>query len=239
VRRETQGIVVLAFGLVLFQLAWFGQFQWYVKSNLRWPLFATAALLVVLGLTCLFTPDDESGDEHHSGHGPRIGMLLLLPLVMFLVVQPAPLGAFAAARGVENRVPDVVSADAYPALPEARDGAVDIRLSDLLSRIAHEPNTPVRTTPVRLTGFVTPDENVADGFRLTRFAISCCAADAVPMQVVVRGVADVPPADTWIEVVAVWSGEVVEAERTWQGGLPVMDPRSIRTIDGPSAPYEY
>jgi uncharacterized membrane protein YcgQ (UPF0703/DUF1980 family) len=39
---------------------------------------------------------------------------------------------------------------------------------------------------VRLIGFVAPADG-GDGYRLTRFVIFCCAADAEALQTVVRG----------------------------------------------------
>ena len=41
-------------------------------------------------------------------------------------------------------------------------------------------------------------EEISDGFLLTRFLVSCCAADGVPIQVAVRGVETAYPDDTWV-----------------------------------------
>ena len=39
---------------------------------------------------------------------------------------------------------------------------------------------------------------------LTRFLVSCCAADGVPIQVAVRGVEQSLPDDTWVVTEVVW-----------------------------------
>ena len=49
------------------------------------------------------------------------------------------------------------------------------------------------------------------------------------------GVDDVPPADTWQEVIAVWNGEIADTDVT---RLPVLEVVSARTIDEPAVPYE-
>ena len=41
-------------------------------------------------------------------------------------------------------------------------------------------------------------DRINDGFRLTRFLVSCCAADGVPIQVIVRGVDTIYEDDTWV-----------------------------------------
>ena len=52
--------------------------------------------------------------------------------------------------------------------------------------------------PVRLEGLVVNDPDIEGGFLLTKFLVSCCAADGVPIQVVVQGVDGVYEDDTWV-----------------------------------------
>ena len=55
--------------------------------------------------------------------------------------------------------------------------------------------------PVTVTGFIAPaGDGYTDGYTIARMVISCCAADANPMQLHVDG--DAPfPSNTWVEAV--------------------------------------
>jgi uncharacterized repeat protein (TIGR03943 family) len=87
---------------------------------------------------------------------------------------------------------------------------------------------------VRLVGFVVPDPQ-PQGFLLTRFAISCCAADAIPMQVAVLAAqGGIPPPDTWVEVEGTWQPPVSGDTRL----PPILRPTSVLRIDPPADPYE-
>jgi uncharacterized repeat protein (TIGR03943 family) len=82
---------------------------------------------------------------------------------------------------------------------------------------------------VQLTGFVAGRE--ADGFELARYQIACCAADAAPVVVVVRGTSGEPPGrDQWVTVTGTYrpgGGDFVEIVAT-----------SVVQIPTPDDPYE-
>ena len=85
---------------------------------------------------------------------------------------------------------------------------------------------------VELVGFVThPGDASAGDFGLTRFYISCCAADAVPFTVVVRPATDETFADdTWLKV---------EGTLLLAGDGFILDAAEIEPVEEPSAPYLY
>ncbi|WP_443031959.1 TIGR03943 family putative permease subunit [Streptomyces sp. CA-210063] len=53
---------------------------------------------------------------------------------------------------------------------------------------------------IRMTGFVTKD---GDTWYVTRLLISCCAADARPDKIEIRGI-DARPTDAWVTVTGTW-----------------------------------
>ena len=55
------------------------------------------------------------------------------------------------------------------------DGSIPLGLAQFATRAVHEP-TPLIDQPVLLTGFVS-DVNTDGTWTLTRFRMSCCAAD--------------------------------------------------------------
>jgi uncharacterized repeat protein (TIGR03943 family) len=183
--------------------------------------------------------DDAHGGGHGHDHGraPRIGILVLVPILALLLIAPEPLGSYAANRGGANRVAAPVLD--LPPLAAPVDGAVPMSIGDTVVRALYEPGGPLLDTPVRMIGFVSRDDD-RSGYRLSRFSVSCCAADASVRQVFVAGGSDLFEDDTWVEVVARFDGTVVDPDGEGGAvGLPVLELVSERPIERPASPYEY
>jgi uncharacterized membrane protein YcgQ (UPF0703/DUF1980 family) len=83
---------------------------------------------------------------------------------------------------------------------------------------------------VRLTGFVAAG-NGGPGFRLARYQIQCCAADAVAATVRVVGVSGDPPArDQWVTVIGTYQRS--------SGDPPQLLVSSLTVTPAPPDPYE-
>jgi uncharacterized repeat protein (TIGR03943 family) len=251
VSREVQAAVLLVMGIVITRLVLTDAYLGYVKNTLFLPLLASALVLVVLGVLSLVRDHEDElapvdtdldldlghGHGHDHATAPRIGMLMLVPILALLLIAPQPLGSHAASRGGANRVAEPVVA--LGPLPEPVDGAVQLSLADTVVRAIYEPDGPMSGTPVRLIGFVAGDKDAA-GYRLSRFSLSCCAADASVRQVLVTGSGQEFPEDTWVEVVARFDGEVFDPDG--EGGassVPVLRVIEQRLIEPPVSPYEY
>jgi uncharacterized membrane protein YcgQ (UPF0703/DUF1980 family) len=82
---------------------------------------------------------------------------------------------------------------------------------------------------VQLTGFVAGAAR--GGFRLARYEIARCAADATPIGLCVVGTAGGTPArDEWVTVTGTF--------RRVSGGLPELAATSVVEIPAPNDPYE-
>lgn len=235
--QQLQGTVLVAVGAVLARLVITGGFTAYVKLGLRVPLLLAAGMLVLLGLATVMRDSgtDGASHSHDHDHGPPVGLLVLLPVVAMVLITPTPLGSFAADRSATASVAAATD-ETWPALGEPTDGAVDVTIGEVLSRALHGPPEQLEGHTLRLVGFATPSEDVPGGYLLSRFTLSCCAADALALQIAVRGEVPTPPADTWMEVEAVWRGGSAE-----QGGtsLPLLEVVSQRPVPQPDPPYEY
>ena len=83
---------------------------------------------------------------------------------------------------------------------------------------------------VQLTGFVASSENGL--FRLARYQIACCAADAIPMVVRVTGTSGDPPQrDQWVTVTGSF-------RRVADDDVPELAATSVVEIEAPEDPYE-
>lgn len=238
----TRGLQVLvlaaAAGLVL-RLLVTGQYVYYVKPIMQVPLAVTA--LVLLGLAAYAfadawraSDDDEGHDHEDDGHGhghgpPRAAWLLFAPLLAILVIPPAPLGAFTAARSSEAPIA-APSPSGYEPLPPGDPVAVP--LSEIWLRAKGGGEDTLAGRRFELTGFVTP--NPEGSWWLTRISLSCCAADAFAVRVQVR---DAPalPADTWVTVV----GTYVPGSGTGgTGTFPEVAVEGLEEVPEPADPYE-
>jgi uncharacterized repeat protein (TIGR03943 family) len=154
------------------------------------------------------------------------GLVLLIAPVLAVLAVPEPrLGALAASKKAATQGAIALGALAVPApAPGRAISFAEIQQASSSRTYAFDAGVS-DGTEVSLTGFVTPDDDGDEGtFRLTRFYVSCCAADAVPFSVTVVAPGPAPSADMWLDVVGTLSlraGEyVVVAERVGRRSEP-------------------
>jgi uncharacterized repeat protein (TIGR03943 family) len=199
-------------------------------------------LLPPLGL---LSPDragprsDSLGDQggHQHQHGGRVGWLLLVPVLVVLLIQPAALGSYAVSS--RTVVPGSGASD-YPPLDAPVRGAVPMPMAEFVTRAVRDPGQSLAGVRVRLVGFVAPAEDGdKDGrYRLTRFVIFCCAADAEALQAVIRGDAVPRARDQWLEVEGTWQPRPAAPDDP-NPQPPVLNAEVVRPIAPPRPPYEY
>ncbi|MCF6737640.1 TIGR03943 family protein, partial [Blastococcus sp. KM273129] len=140
--------------------------------------------------------------HHHDGHHHDVApstWLLVLPVAVLLLVAPPALGAFTAERQAQ---PIAVPAGARSsaALLGPDDEGADHRTLTLLEYGIHAlaPGSPALTgRSVRLQGFALPRDG--GGWYVARIRIGCCAADAVPIAVVLSGAPEDLEEGEWVE----------------------------------------
>ncbi len=178
------------------------------------------------------TGDDH--DKEHATAGPKVGWLLVLPLAVLIAVAPTALGAAAAGR-VDAVIP-TDSGTSFQPLP-VQDVPVTMGVMEFLNRAVWDDQRSLEGVSVELTGIVVNDPEIPDGFKLTKFLVGCCAADGLPVQVVVRGLSQPMENDTWVEVAGQWI--VPEVDAAESGDTPELMIESISVLpNAPSNPYE-
>jgi putative membrane protein len=156
---------------------------------------------------------------------------LLVPLLAVAAVPSAQLGALAASRKTAGAGAASVGAIAPPA-PAAGDEVsfAEIHYASESPEYAAEAGIAAGME-VELTGFVTHPEGLPSGtLGLTRFQVSCCAADAVPYTVPVAADPGSREDDVWLRVVG---------RLALRDGVYVVDPQAVRVVDAPGDPYLY
>lgn len=202
--RLARATIMLCLGVVTTRLLWSGGFGWFVQQRMKWPLILAAAVLLIFGFSEAVSTMIEEQDNPESARrskAPAVGVLLALPLMVLVSVAPTGLGAAAADR-VEAFTPTETDEEFEPL--DTSNGPPAIRVFEFLDRAVWDVDRSLAGTPVVLEGLVVNDPALPDGFRLTRFMVSCCAADGIPLQVHLEGVDRRFDNDDWVIVEATW-----------------------------------
>jgi uncharacterized repeat protein (TIGR03943 family) len=237
--EQTRSVLLVVLGATAIWLWWSGEVLNYVRPGLAPYLLASG---VIVGLLGLLPPvgllgQQTAGPAHGSGghhHTTRVGWLLLVPVLVVLLVQPSALGSYAVSgRSVVPGGDD----DQYPPLAAPVRGAVPMPMAEFVTRAVRDPGQSLTGVRVRLVGFVAPGED-GDGYRLTRFVIFCCAADAEALQAVVHGDPAPRARDQWLEVEGTWLPRPAAVDDPTPPP-PVLQADLVRPIAPPRPPYEY
>lgn len=223
VNPQTQGMLVAMTGSVCLRLSTTDEHLRYVNPWMRWPLLATAVVMIALGFRLLWRT--KASPEHE--HGPRSAWLLVLPILAVFVISPPALGAYAAERNAVG----VAGKKDYRELDA--DSAIAMTVGEFQGRAQWDDT--LLGYSVALTGFVTFDE--AGNWYVTKLTMSCCAADAVAYRARVdaEGV-ERPAEESWVRVTGIW----IKPDTT---ELPRLDPPVIKASEvvsaqQPANPYQ-
>jgi uncharacterized repeat protein (TIGR03943 family) len=239
-------------GVLMLRLVTSGGYRAYVRPRMGLLLLLAgstltgAALVPLLSLFRSALPprvdtagNGLAGSGHRHRRARRLDLLLLVPIVLIGVLPPVPLGAAAAAMRAGARMAAATSA--FPSLPRPVTGAVPLTVADFVGRALYDVDGSLRGIRVRLVGLVAPDPRAPPGgFLLVRSAMFCCAADAVPMRIHVRGDGSrPPPEDAWVEVMGTWQPAPPRpASRFDPSMMPTLAAISVRSVPEPSDPYD-
>jgi uncharacterized repeat protein (TIGR03943 family) len=258
VNRQAQAVVMLLFGGAVLKASVSDLYLRYVKEGLRPFLIAAALLLVVAAVMTLWydlrprrsaaahAPHEpghpahaaaeiahDDDDDGHGHHEPRVGWLLILPVLGLLLVAPPALGSYAAGQA-GSVLASAPQQDAYAPLP-AGDPA-KISILDYASRAVFDEGKSLGDRAVLLTGFITPGPDGQP--MLARIILSCCAADGRPIKVGLDG--NVPAgvaADSWVEVVGTYTNRTAK-DPINEATVPYLEVRTWQPVAAPKDQYE-
>ena len=122
----------------------------------------------------------------------------------------------------------------FPDLPSGKDP--QLTLKDFVMRALYDGDDSASDNDITVIGFIAPAaDGYTSGYSLARMTISCCAADATPMQIHLTGTAKYP-VNTWVTaVVSAQKGTASEANDY----VPTADLTSMSPVNQPSDPYEH
>ncbi|GAA1692974.1 hypothetical protein GCM10009765_47930 [Fodinicola feengrottensis] len=227
--EDVRATTVLLVGAMLIKLFITDAYARYVRVGMGWWLLVAGILLVALGLASVvrvLRPATLTVHDDDHNHSLRIGWLLLAPVVALLLVTPPSLGSFGVDR---NAAVSVTSGGrTFSTLPAGPP--VTMTLLEYGERVADQHGASFGSVSVRLTGFVV-DAGDSAGFRIARYQIACCAADAVASVVRVTGApGDRPARDQWVTIVGGFQRSADD--------MPQIAVTGVTPISAPPDPYE-
>jgi uncharacterized repeat protein (TIGR03943 family) len=235
VRRETQNILLALLGAALLKLAFSGAYLRYVKASLLPWVVAAGIIMIILAVVAIARDMIHAPTSHHEVHdhssSSRSPWLLLLPLLAVFLINPPALGADTVNRSDRNAVSAATPNSGFAPLPQ--DAVVSMSVSEFVTRTAWDDSGSLNNRTVKLSGFIV---RKGESTYVARLAISCCAADASPVRVLLAGrdLVDLP-ADQWIEV----TGRVVPGSAIKETAyVPTMMVSDIVLIPTPENTYE-
>ena len=229
-RRLARGLVLASWAAFFAWLHLSGEKTRYLGPRTYWVVVFGTIVLGAAAAAHLVTA--RRGPKRTLEPRDALGIgALLVPLLAVAAVPSAQLGALAASRKTAGAGAGSVGAIAPPA-PAAGDAIsfAEVHYASESPEYAAEAGI-AEGMAIELTGFVThPGGLPAGTLGLTRFQVSCCAADAVPFTVPVAtdpgGRAD----DVWLRA----TGHL-----KLEDGVYVLDPEELTVVDAPSDPYLY
>ena len=228
-RRLARAVVLSVWAGFFIWLRFTGEVTRYLGPRTYWVVTFGGAVLAA-GALVHFATVKSSRPTSSVDMREGLGMLLLIsPVLAVLMVPGADLGALAASR--RSVAGGIASVSAVIPEPDAEREVqfLDIHYANQSQQYAGAMGI-VEGLELELTGFVTHPSGLEDGpFALTRFYVSCCAADAIPYSVTV-GVSSDYPDDTWLHV----SGFLTQVD-----GRYLLSPESIERVNKPKDQYLY
>ncbi len=240
---------LLLWGLLLLKYWISGQIYYLLHPDYVW--LAILAGVALLGLTVyrlvkyvrqrsrrsLFAPRSSLALQHAAFLPVGFGSGLLVAIACLgLIYTPRPFASdIALQRGVTDTL---LMTRSQPQAFRISNQPEERSLLDWIRTINVYPEPDAYTgDPVEVTGFVVYPPDLPEAYLvISRFIITCCAADAYPVGLPVKIVGDRSafPADAWFRVKGVMATEVLNGQRQL-----VIQGDELEEIPTPRNPYDY
>lgn len=241
-----------AWGLLLLSYWLTGRLGLLIHPAYFWLAAAGGLGMAALAVGKAIALVREAQDRHRWGvvstgpalpteHAPLLPLrlasgLLLGAALMGLILEPQP---FTSQKAVQRGITDAVTATrASPQAFRTVSDPADRTLIDWVRTLNVYPEPDAYAgDEVEVEGFVTrPESYPEDYFLISRFVITCCAADAYPVGLPVRSASNLPTyaEDTWLRVSGEMAVEDFEGDRQL-----VIQATELEEIPQPENPYEY
>lgn len=227
------GTITMLVGAVVLRLTVTDTYRRYVQPGMGIWLLIAGVLVMAIGAFTLVQSlrnadlEEGHGHDHEDSHKVGVGWLLLAPIAALLLVAPPTLGAYGVNRAASVNV--IAGKSTFTRLPKNAPPR-EMTLLEYVQRSFDHRGASFNGAQIELKGFIAGAQQ-SGGFRLARYQIACCAADATPVVVDVVGTSGtIPSKDGWVQVTG-----------TFQPGgdeIPKVAATAVAEIPAPEDPYE-
>ena len=241
--RSWQAVLLLALFLFFTSKVISNQLNWYI--NLRFMALTEIgiAFLAVLAQRLFMEArranktklEEEHAHEHDHTPAPVNLWIMLIPLAIGILIPAKPLNSAAVSTKGLTTSSALISSQAPSKLFETESEQRNVL--DWVKLFYFEKDLqPYLGQRASVIGFVYFDEKLPPGqFFVSRFVISCCAADGYAVGMIVDWqAAGSLKKDTWVKV----SGPV-EATTFNNGTSPLIRAEAVELVEQPDQPYLY
>jgi len=230
--RLLQSLLLVALSVFLAGKIIDGKVTWYINQRFLPLTFVGIILLAVMAQAVFRQARNKENAQEHTHILPGNLFILLIPALLGTFLPARPLDATAVdLKGITTNAP-IVSSDGAERQFEA---AADQRNILDWMRIFNDENdlSSYLGQQAHVIGFVYYDEYLPDNiFLISRFIITCCAADAYAIGIPVEWNGEVFDENTWVKV----KGQVQYTEWNDQK-LPLILADSVEITEVPGQPY--
>ncbi|MEO1400985.1 MAG: TIGR03943 family protein [Cyanobacteria bacterium J06635_1] len=244
--RDLLDILALgAWGIMLVKYWITGKLYVLLHPDYQWLSNTAAVVLLLMATFKLLQLIVKLRQPLPTTPGPSHFMLLPAKWSSFLLLAVAVFGliytprAFASDTALQRGVSDTLSLTRSQPQRFVRQTQPEERtIIDWVRTLNVYPEPDAYTDQgVNVKGFVIhPEEWPDDYLMISRFVLTCCAADAYPVGLPVKviGSRKAYPVDGWLEVTGNMMTETLNDRRQL-----VIKPTDLENIDEPRNPYEY
>ena len=238
--RSYQGLILLGLCIFFASKAANGQLTWYINSRFV-PLTIMGILFLAVMAQVVFTEirrsrkhEMEHPEYHHEHAHASVSLwVMLIPLAIGLLIPARPLDSSAFSTKGFNTSAPLVSSSSSASIFETE--SQERSILDWLKLFSYQDDVAQFVgQEASVIGFVYFDEALtSDQFYVSRFVISCCAADgfAIAMPVRWEGAADLQQ-DSWVLVRGNIESIDLGGQRT-----PMIVAATVQAVDIPDQPY--
>ncbi len=230
-----------AWGLLMFKLWFTGQLYLLIHPNYMWMAFASGFVLIALSILEGWRISRQrryvDAEQHFTLIMPSLSSsLLLFVAIAGLLITPRP---FASDTALHRGVMDSLSMTRNkPESFRSNSKPEERSLIEWKRTLDVYPEPDAYTgQKVKLQGFVVHTSNLPDNFfMISRFVITCCAADVYPVGLPVKLTQSrsAYPPDKWLEIEGKVITETIDGNRQL-----AIQPDKLTPIPEPKNPYDY
>lgn len=241
-------LAILAWGILLLKYWFTGQLKLLIHPDYFWMILVTGISLLFIGAVKAWEQIvQQMHRTSNRSSSPSAGHITLLPpgwsTVLLLIVAIAGLlitpKVFASQTAIQRGVTESITMTRSKPQAFRTSTAPETRsLVDWVRTLNVYPEPDAYTDQrVKVQGFVVYPPDLPDQyFLISRFVITCCAADAYPVGLPVK-LADSRKAyaqDSWLEVEGKMLTETLKGKRQL-----TIAATSLKKIQPPENPYDY